>query len=327
MVTTLHTNIHTVKSTVMKGCPYSSCCGPGFWNIMYNAPLDLDFSSHMKVIAFADDQTIMTNGNTPPEAGVFANSGLAKIEKWAKENKMQFIEIKSKAMLITIKRNNENINIYLNNRRLEVVKEMKYSGIYFDSQLTFDNHIKYTAENSTKLIYMLAKSAKLQWDLGHKSLKTIYEGAMIPLLTYEASVWEEAVLNKRNLCKLQRVQRLINIKIVKVYRTISFEASCMMSGIPPIGIETEEKARLYKIKHNVERSEYECDIALPVKEWPHPARCLNIMEIRDSTLYSNRDLHRWKQNQRQSRSRSGHICGPSIEKAVQIQATKLLFKQ
>jgi len=46
---------------------------------------------------------------------------------------MQFNETKSKAMLITKKRNNTNINIYLNNRRLEVIKEMKYLGIYFDS--------------------------------------------------------------------------------------------------------------------------------------------------------------------------------------------------
>jgi len=211
---------------------------------MYNALSNLEFSSHTKVIAFADDLTIMMTGNTPSEAEVYANSDLAKIEKCAKENKMQFNETKSKAMLLTRKRKNKNINIYLNNRRLEVVKEMKYLGIYSDSRLTFDNHIKYTAENSTKLIHMLGRSAKLHWGLGHKSLKTIYEGALIP--KYGAPVWDEAVVKQRNLSMLQRVQRLINIKIVKVYRTISFEASCMMAGVPPIGIVIEEKARLYK---------------------------------------------------------------------------------
>jgi predicted component of viral defense system (DUF524 family) len=70
---------------------------------------------------------------------------------------------------------------------------------------------------------------------------------------------------------LQRVQRLINIKIAKAYRTISFKDSCMMAGVPPIGILTEEKARLYKVKHKAERCEYECNMPLPVKEWPHPA--------------------------------------------------------
>ena len=77
-----------------------------------------------------------------------------------------------------------------------MVKEMKYLGIYFDSQFTFDNHIRHIAEKSTKLIYMLGKSAKLQWGLGHKALKTIYEEALVPLLTYGAPVWEQAVLKK-----------------------------------------------------------------------------------------------------------------------------------
>jgi len=133
---------------------------------------------------------------------------------------------------------------------------------------------------------MLSRYAKLRWGLGHKSLKTIYEGALIPLLTYGAPVWDEVVVKQRNLHMLQRVQRQINIKIAKVYRTISFEASCMMAGVPPIGIVIEEKARLYKIKHNAERSEHDCTIPLPIKEWLHPAWRLDIMEICDSTPYS-----------------------------------------
>jgi hypothetical protein len=218
------------------GCPQGSCCGLGFWNIMYNALLNLEFSSHTKVIAFADNLAIMTQGKMPSEAGVYENSDIAKIEKWAKENKMQFNESKSKAMLITRKRSNGNINIYLNNRKLEQVKEMKYLGIYFDTRFTFDKHIGNIVEKSTKLIYTLGSPAKLQWGLGHKSLKTVYEGALIPLLSCRVPVWEEAITKQRNLCKLQRVQRLIDIKIAKARRTISFEASCLTAGVPPVGI-------------------------------------------------------------------------------------------
>jgi hypothetical protein len=43
---------------------------------------------------------------------------------------------------------------------------------------------------------MLGKTAKLNWGLGHKSLKTIYEGVLVPLITYGAPVWEEATKNK-----------------------------------------------------------------------------------------------------------------------------------
>jgi hypothetical protein len=154
--------------------------GQGFGTSLYDALLNLNFSTHTKVIAFADDLAVLTKGKTPSEAEAFANSDLAKIEKWARDNKMQFNESKSKAMLITRKRNTESINIYINNRRLEIVKEIKYLGIYFDNRLTFNTNINYLAENSTKLIHMLGRSAKLQWDLGNKALKTIYEGALIP---------------------------------------------------------------------------------------------------------------------------------------------------
>jgi hypothetical protein len=121
----------------------------------------------------------------------------------------------------------------LNNRRLEQVKEIKYLGIYFDSWLKFNKHNENKAEKSTTLIYMLSKSAKLQWGLGHKSLKTIYKGALILILTHGAPVWEEAIAKYRNFRKLQRAQRLINIKIARAYRTISFEASCLMAGVSP----------------------------------------------------------------------------------------------
>jgi hypothetical protein len=75
-------------------------------------------------------------------------------------------------------------------------------------------------------------------------------------------------LNKQtNKLILQRVQRLINIKIAKAYRTISFEASCVMAGVPPIGLVIEEKASQYMVKHNPE-----CDLPLPVSKWPHPTQ-------------------------------------------------------
>jgi ribonuclease HI len=103
---------------------------------------------------------------------------------------------------------------------------------------------------------------------------------------HRALVWDEVVVKQRNLHMLHRVLRMINIKITKAYRTISFEASCKMPWVPPIGIVIEEKARLYKIKHNIEQSEYECNTPLPVKEWPHPAWRVNIIETSDSTPYS-----------------------------------------
>jgi hypothetical protein len=118
-----HANTYRIKRKVSRGCPQGSCSGPGFWNVMYDALLNLEYSKHSKIIAFADDLVILTYGNTQYEAEAYANSDLARIENWARENKMQFNESKSKAILITRKRRQDDINIVLNNRRLVQVKE------------------------------------------------------------------------------------------------------------------------------------------------------------------------------------------------------------
>jgi hypothetical protein len=88
------------------------------------------------------------------------------------------------------------------------------------------------------------------------------------------------------ICGTSPHTRLINIKIAKAYRTVSFEASCVLAGVPPIGIVIEEWARLYKIRHNFELGEHECEEPQPVKVWPHPALRPDYMEPRESTQYS-----------------------------------------
>jgi hypothetical protein len=153
---------------------------------------------------------------------------LSKVSAWAKENKIRFNEQKSKAISMTRRKRKErkHLEIYLNNKLLLQVHSLKYLGIIFDSQLTFKEHINYVAEKCTKLIFALSKSAKLNWGLKHAALKTIYTGGILPHLLYGAPVWKNAIDRVNYKLKLIRVQRLINIKIAKAYRTVSNEALC-----------------------------------------------------------------------------------------------------
>ena len=98
---------------------------------------------------------------------------------------------------------------------------LKYLGLLFDSKLTFREHINYMAEKCTKMIFALSKPAKLNWGLKHTALKTIYTGGILPLLSYGTPVWKKAIDKVSYKLKLIRVQRIMNIKIAKAYRTVS----------------------------------------------------------------------------------------------------------
>jgi hypothetical protein len=168
--------------------------------------LNMKYSSHTKLTAFTDDLAILTYRKTLSEAEAYANSDLAINENWAWKNKMKFNASKPKAMVIRRKRNQDEIKIFFNNRSLEQVTEMKYLAIHFDSRLSFNKHIEQIADKSWALTYMLNRTAKLHWGLGHKSLKTIYEGTIVPLMSYGAPVWEGAITKHKysTNCKAPR---------------------------------------------------------------------------------------------------------------------------
>jgi len=51
------------------------------------------------------------------------------------------------------KRKEKEVEIYLNNKMLEKVTEIKYLGIIFDIKMTFSDHVNYVEEKCTTLIF------------------------------------------------------------------------------------------------------------------------------------------------------------------------------
>ena len=101
------TNNFSLERRVTIGCPHGSCCGPGFWNLLYNSIFKLEFTRQTKVIPFADDLMILTKGESIVEAEKYMNLELRKISDWAQKNKLKFNENKSKLMLMSRRKRKE----------------------------------------------------------------------------------------------------------------------------------------------------------------------------------------------------------------------------
>ena len=106
-----------IEKEVRKGCPRGSCCGPAFWNIQFNALLNLDYEKQTKMVAFADDVILAVKAETIREAENLANIEMGKITRWAKNNKITFNENKSKLMLITRRKRNKSISSILEQQK------------------------------------------------------------------------------------------------------------------------------------------------------------------------------------------------------------------
>jgi len=71
-----------------------------------------------------------------------------------------------------------------------------------------------------------------------------------------------------------RIQRLLNNRIAKAYRTVSNEALCVNTGIMPINIKIIETVKYYEITKRI-GTQY--DREMEVKNWTHPAKYFNII--------------------------------------------------
>ncbi len=93
-------NIEVTKN-LSKGCPQGSACGPGFWNIIFNSCLKLNFPSTVSMNGFADDALLQIFARTIPELETKAKESLNLLSIWAKNNKLEFNESKTTTILFT----------------------------------------------------------------------------------------------------------------------------------------------------------------------------------------------------------------------------------
>jgi hypothetical protein len=69
--------------------------------------------------------------------------------------------------------------------------------------------------------------------------------------------------------------------MAKAFRTTSSEALCILTGITPIIIRTEEPVKQYNIRKSRGSQTLELDNVVELKDWPHPADAVIITETKD----------------------------------------------
>jgi len=164
-------------------------------------------------------------------------------------------------------------------------------------------------------MHPLDKSSKLSWGLKHEALNTKCKGVILPLMLYGAPVWIDAMENKCNKIIYNRVQRLINMKIAKDYKTNSYEALCILTGTIPIEINAEETATLIPITRD--RQNHQLDHEAGPKVCTHPAGSVSASKTKKGMHYS--DIQIWKQKRKRCRIRNRYryVCDKGVSKSFE----------
>lgn len=229
----LSTTNHTVSKTVTKGCPQGSVLGPTLWNICMDAFLASNPEAPYTKFAYADDVVIVVEAPTRRELEARFAAAAADIAEWTHKQKLEISGPKSAYMLLKGKLNRNPI-VRLANNPIPRVTTHKYLGIFLDSNLRFDYHIQQTAGRAARMLQSLRHHVQLKWGTPPLAVRTIYEKAIIPILTYGIVIWGHRIHIARNIQFLRSLYGKASRIITGSYKSVSAEAAGVLAGIPPI---------------------------------------------------------------------------------------------
>lgn len=108
-------------------------------------------------IIYTDDTTVLFLSNNIASLISTANSVLAKIHRWSQDNGLKINTDKTKAILFQAKNKCVNLqtDTFIGSSRIELVRAAKALGVFFDSHMSWADHIDFFAGKLTQVAGIL----------------------------------------------------------------------------------------------------------------------------------------------------------------------------
>lgn len=120
-----------------------------------------------------------------------------------------------------------------------------------DDKLNFTSHVDYACQRASLAIKSLSRMMSNRSAV-HSQVRRLIAGVALSIIRYGVPAWAVALKAEYNVKKLIRVHRLMCLRVASAYRTISYEAVCVIAGMMPIDTLLEEDVECYNERDSVQ---------------------------------------------------------------------------
>merc|ERR1712020_835621 len=186
------------EQPVDAGVPQGSRLGPLLFILFINDIInDLESTPHI----FADDTTLITDGNNSHDTTDLLNRDLKKVSAWANKWKVTFNAGKTKDLIFSKKEVDNQQPLIFNNTQVGRVKSHKHLGITLTYNLSWDEHLN----NIIKQVNIKLSMLHNVRQLSRKTLDSLFKLHVRSCIDYCIQVYGPC-LNSTQIDKLNRIQ-------------------------------------------------------------------------------------------------------------------------
>lgn len=230
---------HTSEKTTIKyGVPQGSTLGPILFLLYID---DLNDTVHAKQkILFADDTSILITGLEQKHLQLSTDTSLLELTHWFNKNKLIINTEKTVAMNFHLSHHKQQSNhtLKINDRSLTLVDDVKFLGIYLQSDLKWNTHTKTLSAKLSSICYMLRI---LNTSCSREIVMQAYHAHFQSAIRYGIIFWGNAPCSQsvfktqkravRIICNMKRQDscrslfptlKILNIPCLYIFETIVF---------------------------------------------------------------------------------------------------------
>ena len=177
-------NAKSTTSKVNIGVPQGSILGPLLFVLYVNDFPEICANS--TCLLYADDTAIFFEAQSQSELQKQIDNDLPKIVNWFNSNKLSINASKTYCQLYNNTTAVVDVNVSISNERIKFTDQIKYLGMYIDSDMKWRSHINHITSILSRNVGIIKKSS---FFLKRKHLLLLYNSLFLPYINYCCIIW------------------------------------------------------------------------------------------------------------------------------------------
>lgn len=180
-----------LKYKLKQGSPQGSPLSPLLWTHMNPDLLIKKLPESAYIQAFANDITIIINGDSKGKLQEIANKTLQRVDNWGKAKNIDFNPTKSQYMILKERYKKSPPILKLRGDKIQLVDRLKILGAIFHESFTLTQHHEYVNEKVMNLTYNLNMSTGKNRGIKGKQMRDIYKRGIEWIIPYAAPILQK----------------------------------------------------------------------------------------------------------------------------------------